>query len=860
MIDPRSAFRGLSFFSSSVLHTTLVMLVALLVSNGAGAQSDTTVTPTAPDTTQATDPRIPVFTITADDLDAELGTQDISGILQSSRDVFTSTAGFSFGTARFRIRGFDSENTLVSINGVMVNDLETGWASWSNWAGLNDVTRSMQVRIGVGPSRYNFGSIGGYSDINVRPSALRKGMRFSYASTNRAYRNRIMLTGSTGVMANGWSFSFSGSRRWAQEGYVPGTSFDAWAYYLAAEKRINAKHSISLSAFGAPIIQGRQGLAIQEAYDLAGTNYYNPNWGWQDGVKRNARMSFDHKPMLIASHTNQMDSVTTWTTSLFYTFGRDGLTNLNWNDARDPRADYYRYLPSFYAQTDPIRAQQLAHAWMTDDDARQIDWTQLYFANGKNLFTVENANGITGNSVTGMRSKYIVEEQRADPSRVGINSVYSKGLSDQRHITVGGSFHKQRTHYFKLVDDLLGGDFWLDVDQFAQRDFNDTLVMQNDLDVPNKIVAEGDLFGYDYDINTTLLNVFSQFEKRWQKVEIYVGADLSYTTFWRHGRMRNGRFPEQSAGDSERHGFLHYGAKAGLTYKLTGRHFITSNVAYLTRPPVPRSAFISPRTRGEVINGLTNESMYSADINYVVRFPRLKGRATLYHARIMDQVWSRSFYHDEYLTFVNYSMTNVDQVHQGVEIGLEGNLTSTWVVTAVFAGGDYRYDSRPLATITRDNSPEVFAQDRTIFWRNYKVGGMPQTAASLGLRYNSPKFWFIGANVNYFDDLYLDPNPDRRTAEAIGNFVDTDPQVAKLLDQTQLDANMTVDLFLGRSWMIKGKRLALNATISNLLNNQDFRIGGFEQLRYDRSDIDRFPPRFSYLFGRNYFAMLTFSF
>ena len=186
---------------------------------------------------------------------------------------------------------------------------------------------------------------------------------------------------------------------------------------------------------------------------------------------------------------------------------------------------------------------------------------------------------------------------------------------------------------------------------------------------------------------------------------------------------------------------------------------------------------------------------------------------------------------------------------------------STWQMTALYAGGDYRYDSRPTATITRNNSPEVFASERTVYWKNYKVGGMPQTAASLGLRYNSPKFWFAGVNVNWFGNIYLDPNPDRRTEPAVDNLVVSDPQWDGLLTQEKLDDNMTVDAFAGKSWMIKRKyRIAFNLSVSNVLDNQDFKVGGFEQLRYDRMDVDRFPPKYSYLFGRNYFAMLTFSF
>lgn len=844
-----------------MIRTLLSTALVGAVITGAQAQSDTTLTPVIPDTSAVNRPQLPVFTITADDLDAELGSQDISGILQSSRDVFTAVAGFNFGSARFRIRGYDSENTLVTINGVLVNDLETGWAQWSSWAGLNDVTRWMQVRTGLGATRYNFGGVGGSTDINVRSSSLRKGLRVSYASTNRAYRNRMMVTGSTGLMKNGWSFSFSGSRRWAEEGYVEGTSFDAYAYYLSAEHKINDKHSVSFSGFGAPIVQGRSGVAVQEAYDLAGTSYYNPNWGYQDGKIRNARMTFDHKPLLMASHYFKPSEGTEWNTSLFYTFGRDGSSGLNWFDAKDPRADYYRYLPSYYRETNPAVYAELQEAWRTDVNARQIDWDQLYFANGKNLYTVRNANGILGNDVTGNRSKYIVQEQRADPNRVGLNSVYSKEMSNDRHMTVGGSFNLQRTHYFNTVSDLLGGDYWVDIDQFADRDFNDTIISQNDLDRPNKLVEVGDVFGWDYYMNTRLVNVFGQLEKKWQKVEAYVGASIAQTTFWREGNLRSGRFPETSKGKGEDHSFFNFGIKAGGLYKVTGRHFIAANAAFLSRPPSTNVAYLSPRVHDGAIPGLTNEKVYTGDIGYVVRFPRLKGRATLYYTKIYDQLWSRSFYHDEYLTIVNYNMTGVDQINRGVELGVEANLTSTWQMTAVYAGGDYRYDSRPTATITRNNSPEVFASERTVYWKNYKVGGMPQTAASLGLRYNSPKFWFAGVNVNWFGNIYLDPNPDRRTEPAVDNLVVTDPQWDGLLTQEKLDDNMTVDAFAGKSWMIKRKyRIAFNLSVSNVLDNQDFKVGGFEQLRYDRMDVDRFPPKYSYLFGRNYFAMLTFSF
>lgn len=850
-------------FPKHVRYGTFAVALAVLSCPSTGtAQIDTLLHVPALDTSDArNNPRIPVYTLTTDDLDGELGNQDMSGILQSSRDPFTAVAGFNFGQARFRIRGYDGENTLVSINGVRVNDLETNWAVWSNWAGLNDVTRWMQVRTGIGPSRQLFGSIGGTTDINISASSLRKGIRTSYASANRAYRNRVMVTYATGMNAKGWAFAFSGSRRWADEGYVEGTSFDAYAYYAGVEKRFNDRHTVSLSGFGAPITQGRQALAVQEAYDLAGTPYYNPNWGYQAGEKRNSKMSRDHKPMVLLTHQFKLSEAAKLTTSAYYTFGKDGLTGLNWFDARDPRPDYYRYLPSFYRYEDSHLFGGMESAWRNDVNTRQINWDQLYFANGKNLYQVENANGIAGNTVVGNRSKYIVEEVRADPTRFGLNSVWNKDLDERTHLTIGGSYHKQRTHYFRVVDDLLGGDFWLDIDQFADRDFNDTTISQNDLETPNKVVRDGDVFGHDYFIHTSYANVFSQIEKKWARLEAYAGVDLSQTTFWREGNLRNGRFPENSEGASEKQSFLGFGAKAGIIFKVTGRHFITANSAYIVRPPSGNAAYISPRVRDAVVSGLTQESTYGGDLSYVLKSPRVKGRATAYWTRIADQVWNRSYYHDDFLTIVNYTMTGVDQVHQGVEIGMEANLTSTWQMTAVYAGGNYTYDSRPLATITRNNSDEIFAQDRRVFWEGYRVGGMPQSAASLGLKYNSPKFWFAGASANWFANIYLDPNPDRRTNEALENLVTSDPQWNELLEQTRLDDQMTVDLFAGKSWLFQRKyRLAVNLSVSNLLDNQEFRVGGFEQLRYERMQVDKFPPKYSYLFGRNYFAMVTFSF
>ena len=754
------------------------LLLSCFAPWAAQAQSDTTLISRPDTSSESVEQRAAAYTISASDLDEELSEQSVSGVLQSTRDIFNSTAGFTFGAARFRIRGYDGENTLISLNGVLANDLESGYASFTNWGGLNDVTRWVDTRTGISASRYSFGSVGGYSEISLRASELRKGFRFSYAITNRNYTHRLMATYNTGLMANGWSFSISGSRRWADEGYVPGTFYDAGAYFLSAEKKLNKRHSIAFTGLGAPIRQGRQAFAVEQVQNLTGDHYYNPNWGYQAGEKRNARVTFDHKPILLLTHTYTPDDSTEWTTSVLYSFGRDGSTNLNWFDAANPHPDYYRYLPNYYAQSNPDVAADLTNSWMNDVNTQQINWDQLYFANSKNIYSVTDANGVTGNTVTGLRSKYMVQDQRSDPTRLGINSVWSRELRNGMHVTAGASFNKQKTHYYKVVDDLLGGDYWLDLNQFAELDVPDPSAAQNNLEMPNHVVKTGDTFGYDYDIHTRLVNAFGQLEMKGKKLDTYVGASIAHTRFWRESRYVNGLFPNDPM-VSKAENFFHMGLKTGAVYKLTGRHFLTANASFISRPPSPRSAFISPRTRSTTMDRLQDEEVLSVDASYLLRLSKLKARLTGYYTEINDQVWSRSFFNDVYNTNVNYTMTGVDETHMGIELGIEAKLSPTWQASLVYAKGAYFYTSRPHATITRDNLDTAVTAGRMVYWENYRVGGTPQSAASLGVQYNSPKFWRAGANLNWFGDMYVEPNPDRRTAEAVATLVTDDPPTTR---------------------------------------------------------------------------------
>ena len=800
---------------------------------------------------------LPIVILEETELEEE-GSQGMSGLLFSSGDIFSSTAAFNWGSARFRVRGYDNENDLIYMNGILMNDLVTGRPNWSDWGGLNDAVRNSETLYGLGSNNFSIPSIGGVSNIITRASQYPEGIKTSYANSLGNYKNRLMVTYSTGMMNNNWAITASASRRWSEEGYVEGTDYDAYSYFLAIERKINSSHSIALTAFGAPQKRGKLIGSTQEVYDLYGSNYYNANWGYQDGEVRNSRVANNHEPMAILTHYWTLDEKTSITTSASYAFGYNGGTALNWYGVADPRPTYYRYLP-YYNVDEPL---------YTGWENQHVNWDQFYFVNSKNLDNVPDAFGITGNSITGNRSAYIIEDRKVGQQKIVLSTVANHDLTSNIKLKGGLNYNWIKARHYKEIEDLLGGDFWLDIDQFAERDnqSNDSSYIQSDLRNPNRLVKEGDRFGYDYDANISKYGFWAQGDFVYGNFDFYAGGGISYTSFFRTGNYQNGRFPDDSYGDSEKQTFFNYQLNGGGTYKITGRHIVTANIAYMTRAPFFEDAYISPRTRDHIVEGLTSEKVFSADANYIVRSPFIDARLTGYYTTFKDQSDVLSFYHDVERTFVNYAMSGIDKEHMGMELGLSVKPTSEIAVNGVVALGQYIYTSRPNVTVGSDNEIELQNENDVVYYKNYYVEGTPQTAASLGIRYNSPKFWWVEFSGSYYDRNYLSMNPARRTSTAIAgidpNTVFGKELINEITSEQKLPADFTLDITGGKSWRIKKYYISLYARVNNLLDNQEIRTGGYEQLRFDyvEKDVDKFAPVYYYMYGRTYYVILTLRF
>ncbi|HWY10101.1 MAG TPA: hypothetical protein VN026_02190 [Bacteroidia bacterium] len=490
---------------------------AVILSIKGYSQTDSTITDIAGDSINSSAAlNIPIFSTSGGDLEGDLEQQDVSSLLMSSRDVFTQFASFQFGAARYRMRGYMAENQLVMINGVNVSNLETGFSSWSNWGGLNDVTRFVENRFGNVANRMNFGGPGGYTNIDSKASSFKKGTRVSYMSANRIFQHRGMITHSTGLMQNGWAITVSASIRQGDaknmpKMYSPGTYFNSSAFYVAIDKRINDKHLFSFTGFGAPIEQGRSSAETQEAFQIAGSNYYNSLWGYQDGKVRNANVSKTNRPMLMLSHIFIPTNDTKLTTTVYFNFGKSSLTGLNWNNAPNPRPDYYKYFPSYsYMSGDTVGGDLATSNWTNNiNSTQQINWDKLIGMNQANLWTDPAQAGNI--NTTDTRARYIVENKIEDLKNYGFNTVFNKRIN-KMFLSVGANGNIYRNRKYKVMEDLLGATFWINVDQFAENLGVDPAFAQNNIDKPNQKIYKGDKFGYDYSLNINRGEVWGQME------------------------------------------------------------------------------------------------------------------------------------------------------------------------------------------------------------------------------------------------------------------------------------------------------------------------------------------------------------
>ncbi|WP_411766308.1 carboxypeptidase regulatory-like domain-containing protein [Winogradskyella sp. A3E31] len=833
-----------------------------------------------------------IISISDDNLNSEDDglTDNISGLLQSSRDVFLNAAAFDFSATFFRPRGLDNANGKVLINGVEMNKQFNGRPQWGNWGGLNDVQRNQVFSMGITANDYTFGDLAGTNNIIMRASSYRKGGRVSYASANRSYTGRVMASYSSGLLEGGWSYSVLASRRYGDEGFRDGTIYDANSFFGAVEKKINDKHSINFTGIYAKNRRGRSTAITEEVFNLKGAEY-NPFWGEQDGEIRNSRMREINEPILMLNHYWDISKKIRLNTNVAYQFGEIANSRIDNNGtrlvvsngenvyiggARNPTPEYYQNLPSFFLQDANPSAFDYQQAYLAREqfvNDGQLDWNRLYEANATLA-----AQG--GNSIYALQSDVIDDQQ------LTINSILDADLAENIRLNASINYRTLNSENYARIEDLLGGSGYLDIDAFAELEDGQVGagqledLAQSNIRTPNRIATEGDRYKYNYEIDADVFSAFAQAQFKYSKVDFYVGANVSQTSYQRNGLYENGYFPgtgdKGSFGKSEKLDFSNYGVKAGATYKLTGRHLFDVNASYFTKAPSIRNSFGNARQSNETVIGLKSEKIQSVDASYIFRSPIVKARLTGFYSGFSDGSDIGFFFTESSSGFfVQEIQTNIERRHIGGELGIEAQVTPTIKLKGAASIGQYTFTNNPNVYYTSaDLAQPLTYGDGTTKLEDLHVSGGPERAYQVGFEYRDPDFWNIGVTSNFFSNAYVDASALKRSdAFAIdtdlideslfsqgGNisgspFNDYDEEVARqLLQQEQFDDYMLVNVIGGKSWRIDDYFVGFFATINNVFNTK-YRTGGFEQSRRVdyRSQIEEQTNPNGPVFGNRYF-------
>ena len=808
-----------------------------------------------------------LIAITDNDLsDDNSGSESTAGLLQASKDVFLQAAAYNFGAARFSVRGIDNEYSNVMINGISMNRVADGRPQYGDWGGLNDATRNQEFTNGSAPSDYAFGGIAGTQFINTRASVYRPGTRISYLNTNTNYSSRIMATYASGMDKDGWAFVISGGRRWAQEGYFEGTTYDANSMFASIEKKINNKHSLNFTSIYAQNKRGKNSPNTAEQTDLAGEKY-NSYWGYQEGEKRNSRIKKSEEPMFMLTHYWKVTPKTNLNTTVSYQIGQIGNSRLDYTKSNNPDPTYYGKLPSFWTNyfdnnnnyvgntpTYIARANEQRNLFLAN---KQLDWKDIYRINNENI-----TNG----------SRIVLYEDRSDENIATFNTRLNSQISDNVILIAGGNYLNSRTKNFKNMLDLLGGTYFADKSTFGIGD-----QQYSDLNNPNRTLGVRDHYGYNYNIDVTKLDAFTQFKFTYNKVDFYLAQSFSRSSYQRDGLYKNGYYPNSSYGKSDKINFDNFGFKGGMTYKITGRNFIDLNAIYMSKAPNSKDVFPNARVNNDITPNITNETIKGVDLGYIIKAPKLKARFTGYFSETLNSTDINFYYADAVGgegAFVSEVVTGINKKNRGIEAGLEYQITSTIKLTGVAAYGEYTITNNPNVTVTDDASATTTSLGKANF-TGLKQSGMPQQAYSIGIEYRDPKFWWIGANANYIADNYLDVSAIRRTSnyynyDVDANYRTIDQTLAdSYLKQEKFDSFYLCNLVGGKSWRIGDKTLGLFANINNVFDIS-YKTGGFEQSRdsnytkdyedHQSGSYSKFAPKYFYGYGRTYMVNVYLTF
>lgn len=651
---------------------------------------------------------VAVSTIKSSEIELKLGTQEYPEILKSTPGIYATKTGGGYGDGEVRLRGFNSENVAVMINGVPVNDMENGIVYWSNWAGLGDVTSSMQVQRGLGASKVAVPSIGGTINIITKTTDVEEGGNVYTTLGNDGF-TKFGATYSTGLMENGMAVTVSGSKT-DGDGYVDGTPFNAVSYFVNISKELNAQHKLSLTAFGAKQTHGqRQNPHLVETFRASERGRkYNSDWGYKNGQLTSAEDNFYHKPQISLNHYWTISDKTSLSTAAYVSFGSGG-------------GGGFSGVNKFAFNNDEYRIGTLG----------TIDFDKIVAEN--------EALGVEG-------SESILRASRNDHKWYGVLSTLKTDLSDDIVFLGGLDYRGYKGIHFTEVTDLLGGQYFSD-------DSNENN--------PNNMAQVGDKILYDNDGKVGWLGAFAQVEYDIKEnLNAFVSISASNTSYQRVDRFLY--LDSDPLQESDKYDFFAYGAKGGASYRFDDTNNVFANLGYFERAPYFNSIFAN-RNNTDVNEDAENQKITSFEIGYGHRGEKLSANVNIYHTTWKDRTEFASFPGQEEGTRNFANILGVNAVHQGVEVDFIYKATDNLSITGMASIGDWRWQNNVENIQIFDEENNPVGDPINIIIKDLHVGNAAQTAFALGTNYKLTPNTDFTIDYNYYGDIYADYDPSNRT-------------------------------------------------------------------------------------------------
>ena len=722
---------------------------------------------------------VAVSTITGEEIQKKIGTQDITMTLANTPSIYVAGQSGAFGDTRIAVRGFGQDNTAFMLNGQPINGMEDGKMYWSNWSGMNDIANVVQIQRGLGASKLAISSVGGTVNFVMRSTSKQQG-GFAYAGFANDNYLKTTFSYDTGENDNGWSTSFL-LTHWQGDGYAEGTFGQGQTYFFSLGYKMNDKHNFNFLMTGAPQWHD-QNFTKSIATYLDKGRKYNNNYGYYGDRYLTERRNFYHKPVFNLNWDYKIDDKSSLSTVLYASTGNGGGTGGRGN--RQRTEDGYIDYDAIYAQNAAVPNGAGVYFGSNDNYITRASMNMHNWMGAVSNYETQLSENITFNVGVDLRT-YYGEHFRVVEDFHGLSSWQENiRLRDQNnnHQTYG-SFG---TYKYVVATESLTANPWDAT--FANFDENQKIAYSND-----ERISYGGLFTQlEYtkdDFSAFFQGSVSQ--TMYQRWDHYQYADQSLidgtSTQWTGEALPDGITDGVKSEKADNFGF---NAKAGVGFGVgeNGQGYV--NAGYYSRAPYFDNIYLN--FTNQINPNTSNETIIGLEAGYVYEVPNFSARVDLYRTSWADRVTSSSYVSDD-TVFFNIS-EGVTQVHQGVEVSFSAKPQEDvpYTLKGFLSVGDWIYEGDAVSRV-QDEDQNVISTE-TVDVDGGKVGDAAQFTAGLGVDIDLAERFSFDSDVRFYDELYANVGAVKENLE-LPNFhvVDMGLSYKMFVNDGTLDVRLNVN-------------------------------------------------------------------